>query len=157
MDVDARAGAADLPGVLEDSDGGLPCDQIDVLRAGLATVKHLRSNEALIYPGLEAAGRMLSEDVNTFAEERQMNVRMLQAGSMLYLAFQRRPMESSRDQKSVRKQVLDDFFLHMLTEGVLMPAQRMILLSAAHTAADVADIAAAIRHSLGCLREDGLL
>ncbi len=125
--------------------------------AGLATVRHLRSHEALVYPGLDAAGRALSEDVNTFAEERQMNVRLHQAGSMLYLAFQRRPMESSRDQEPVGKQVLDDFFMHMLAEGVLMPGQRMILLSAAHTAADVAHVAAAVRHSLACLREDGLL
>ena len=56
-------------------------------------------------------------------------------------------MESPRDQEPVEKQVLDDFFMHMLVEGVLMPGQRMILLSAAHTAADIAAVAAAIWHS----------
>jgi len=81
----------------------------------------------------------------------------LTAASMLFLAFQHEEMQSSRDVRRPDERVLDDFFLHMLARGVLMPGNRMVLLSTAHQAADVDAVADAIRESLGELRTDGLI
>lgn len=86
-----------------------------------------------------------------------MPVRFLNAASMMFLAFQCEQPQSSRDLRPVDKRVLDDFFLHMLARGVLMPANRMVLLSMAHEETHVDTVADAICESLAELRMDGLI
>ncbi len=127
------------------------------MAAGLATIEHLEAHAPTLYPALEREADRLCAAVNDFARERQMPVRLMNAASMLFLAFQHEEMQSSRDVRRPDKRVLDDFFLHMLARGVLMPGNRMVLLSTAHQAADVDAVADAIRESLGELRTDGLI
>jgi glutamate-1-semialdehyde aminotransferase len=86
-----------------------------------------------------------------------MPVRCLNAASMMFLAFQSEAPQSSREVRPVDKRVLDDFFLHMLARGVLMPGNRMVFLSTAHQPAHVDRVARAICEALGELRADGLI
>jgi glutamate-1-semialdehyde 2,1-aminomutase len=125
--------------------------------AGLAVIEHVRLHAQVLYPSLETAANRLASAVNAFAERHQFPVRLLNAASMMFLAFQEDVPQSARDLRAPPKAVLDDFFLHMLERGVLMPANRMVFLSAAHQASHVDSVAQAICESLTELRTDGLL
>lgn len=125
--------------------------------AGLATIGYVQANADAIYPALESEADRLAGRVNRFCREWEMPVRLLTAASMMFLAFQGDEPRSSRDLLPVDKRILDDFFLHMLARGVLMPANRMVLLSTAHQPQHVDAVADAVSESLADLRMDGLI
>lgn len=127
------------------------------MAAGLATVEYLERQGTPLYARLEMRANRLAAEINAFAQREKLPVQLMNAASMMMLIFQREALWSSRDARPAPKQALEDFFLHMLARDVLMPANRMVLLSTEHQDADVAAVAAAIKESLYALREDRLI
>lgn len=127
------------------------------MAAGIAAIDTLHSLQDTLYADLAGKSGRLAARVNEYAQERQLAVQMMNAGSMLYLGFERSVPNNAWGRKAASADATEDFFLHMLSRGVLMPANRMTLLSAAHSDEQVDSVGDAIVQSLEELREDGLL
>jgi glutamate-1-semialdehyde aminotransferase len=127
------------------------------MAAGLATLDVVESTKDTLYAELERKADGLAARVNRFAEQRQIAVRMMNAGSMLHLGFEKALANNAWDRRAPTPEQTDDFFLHMLAQGVLMPASRMTLISAAHSDAQIETVGDAIVRTLDAMREDGLV
>lgn len=127
------------------------------MAAGMAMLDLIERTQDTLYADLERKADKLRDRVNRFAEDRQLAARMMNAGSMLYLGFERSVPNSAWARTSANPAANEDFFLHMLSRGVLMPASRMTLISAAHTEDHMETVGDAIIHTLEALQEDRLL
>jgi glutamate-1-semialdehyde-2,1-aminomutase len=127
------------------------------MAAGLAALQFLEEHQDTVYPQLASRAERLRERVNAFAEERQLAVRMMNAGSMMYLGFERSIPNNAWGRPAANPVANDDFFLHMLSQGVLMPASRMVLISSEHTDEQMDVVGDAVVNSITALQEDGLL
>jgi glutamate-1-semialdehyde 2,1-aminomutase len=127
------------------------------MAAGIATLDLIEPVQAELYDELDGRASRLCRRVNQFAEQRQLPVHMMNAGSMLFLGFEKGAPNNAWGRKPADPAQNDDFFLHMLSQGVLMPASRMTLISAAHDASQIDQIGNAIVHSLEALHDDGLI
>ncbi len=127
------------------------------MAAGVALVTALRDGRDDIYPFINAQGDRLAAAVNGFAADHDIAVQMLNAGSMFQLYFQAEPIGSLRDVVHVDAAAEREFYLQLLSRGVLVPGTRRSFLSAAHTPDDVDTIAAAISDSLVAVRDDGFI
>lgn len=127
------------------------------MAAGYAQTRFFDENRDVLYPHLNALGASLARQVNEYAEQCDMAVQALNAGSMFQIYFRKEPIRSSRDLNQVKPRAETEFYLHLLDNGVLVPGTRRSFVSFAHTPELVDDAVARIRHCLDLVREDGLI
>lgn len=164
LPVGALAGRAQIMDLFPraDTDGGVFSSGTFnanplTMAAGLATLEVIESMKDSLYADLDRKASALSGRVNRFAEARRMTVRMMNAGSMLHLGFEKTIANNAWERRAPTAEQTDDFFLHMLSQGVLMPASRMTLISSAHSDAQMEHVGDAIEYTLGAMQEDGLI
>ncbi len=125
------------------------------MAAGIACITHLRDHPE-IYKNLAIQSNRLTDEVNRFCIAEEIPVRMENALSMLYLRF-RPDLAGGPSEAESLKEAEDEFYMHLLVHGVLVPGDHLSLLSAAHTPEDVDAIIEAIKQSFHEVREKGLM
>ena len=125
------------------------------MEAGAAAVGWLKGHPQ-IYADLEAAGDRLAREVNAFAEARQIPAQVKHVGSMFHLFFQREPLTSMRDVKSVGGAAEKAFYLHALNRGVLVPGTQRAFPSSAHGEGEVDRLIEAFQQSLADVQGEDL-
>ena len=127
------------------------------MTAGLAAMGEMRERKDTLYPHLMEEGHRLAREVNGFCRAHNFAAQLMAAGSMFYLRFQGSRIDSSRDLLEDGKWAEQEFYLHLLGHGVIIPGVHLAFISGAHTSADVDAIIDAFKRSFMDLREDGLL
>ena len=95
--------------------------------------------------------------MNTFLRQEEISAQLLNAGSMFHLYFQEESIDSSRDILGGTAQLENEFYLHLLNHGVIVPGIHLAFISAAHTEACVDQVIAAFIQSFKDLRRCGQL
>jgi len=118
------------------------------MAAGLETLRILRDEPP--YDRLEALSERLAEGFRRAATDAGVPHAVQRIGSMLTLFFQPGPVHDYRDAKRSDTALFGRFFWEMLARGVYLPCSQFeaMFLSAAHTADDVDQTAAAAREAL---------
>ncbi len=160
--VGAIAGRADLMNVFTGLaaqrgvfSGGTFSGNPLTMEAGAAAVGWLRDHPR-IYDDLEAAGSRLTGAVNAFAGNRRIPAQVKHVGSMFHLFFQREPLQSMRDVKSIGSAAEKAFYLHALNRGVLVPGTQRAFLSSAHGEAEIDRLIEVFQQSLADVQAEGL-
>ena len=125
------------------------------MAGGVATLDHMKENQATLFPYLNEQGDRLADAVNTFCEERQMGATLMNAGSIFYMHFKRGGIASSRDLADENHEAEHEFYVHLLDKGVIVPGIHLFFTSAAHTPQHIDQIATAFQDALLAVREDG--
>jgi glutamate-1-semialdehyde aminotransferase len=73
------------------------------------------------------------------------------------MRFQRSPINSSRDIDDSLKEAEDEFYMHLLDRGVVVPGIHLAFISAAHTPEDIDQVIDAFKESFREVRKKGLL
>ncbi|MEE2980681.1 MAG: aspartate aminotransferase family protein [Pseudomonadota bacterium] len=165
MPIGALAGRADAMALLGKGwghpdgvfSGGTFSGNPMTMAAGIAALEYMRDNQQTLYPHLNRQGDRLAAEVNTFCEDHQIPAQLMNAGSMFLFQFQRGAIERARDVAGDHHDAENDFYLHVLGRGVIVPPLHLFFISEAHSAADVDTIIAAFQDSLLDVRADGLL
>ena len=127
------------------------------MAAGIAALEYMRDNQETLYPHLNDQGDRLAAEVNAFCEAHQIPAQLMNAGSMFLFQFQRGAIERARDVTGDHRDAENDFYLHVLGRGVIVPPLHLFFISEAHSAADVDVVIEAFQDSLLNVRADGLL
>ena len=117
------------------------------MAAGTAAVNHLKANPD-IYRTLEGHGRRLSNEIGGFCQDRHLPVQIMTAHSMVHLRFQHGPIVTARDVDRSLAAAEKEFYVRLLLEGVLIPADHLALTSAAHSDQDIDRVIASIQLAL---------
>jgi glutamate-1-semialdehyde-2,1-aminomutase len=123
--------------------------------AGVAALEEMRARQGEIYPHLEAQTDRLAAEVNAYLEREGIAAQIMNAGSMFHLFFQAEAIESSRDVRGDEPRLENEFYLHLLSHGVIVPGIHLAFLSAAHTVEDVDAVISAFIQSFEDLRAAG--
>lgn len=127
------------------------------MAAGVAQVAYLREHKGEVYPYLEAQSNRLSAEVNEFCESEGIPARLLNAWSMFHLHWGTDEIKSSRDVTAEFRKAEEEFYLHLLYHGVVIPGLHLFFLSYAHTPEDVDRVVSAFKQSFRDVREKGLV
>ena len=127
------------------------------MAAGTAQLRYLREHKDEVYPYLEAQSDRLAERVNGFCQSEGIPARLLHAWSMFHLHFGEAEIRSSRDLSGDLREAEQEFYLHLLYHGVVIPGLHLAFLSTAHTPEDVDRVIEAFQQSFRDVREMGLL
>ena len=127
------------------------------MAAGLAAVGAMAESKHTLYPYLMEQGNRLAQAVNGFCRAHNFAAQMMNAGSMFHLHFQSAPINSARDLEKGGRWAEQEFYLHLLGHGVVIPGIHLAFISAAHRPEHVDQIIDAFEASFMDLREDGLL
>ncbi len=122
--------------------------------AGVAALEEMKARQDEIYPYLEEQGNRLAAEVNAFAREEGYPAQLMNAGSMFHMYFQTDVIESSRDVQH-KAALENEFYLHLLNHGVIVPGIHLAFISAAHTVDDVSEVIAAFKAAFTDLRAAG--
>ena len=125
------------------------------MAAGAAAVAELQEHPE-IYRQLDAQTDRLAARVNEHAQSRQLPVQVKHVGSMFHLFFQAGALNSMRDVSAHHRAAEQAFYLHTLSNGVLVPGTQRAFLCAAHTDADVDRLGDAFCDAFDAVLEDGL-
>lgn len=125
--------------------------------AGEAIVRYLKTHQAEVYPYLEREGNRLASEVNQFCQTEGIPAQLMNAESMFHLHFTKKPIESSRDVDESFGKVENEFYIHLLYHGVIIPGIHLAFVSTAHTKEDVDKVIEAFKQSFMDIRERGLL
>ncbi|MEE2777912.1 MAG: aspartate aminotransferase family protein [Acidobacteriota bacterium] len=123
--------------------------------AGVAALEQLQARQNEIYPHLESQADRLAAEVNAYLERERIPAQIMNAGSMFHLFFQTDRIESSRDVFGDQARLENEFYLHLLNHGVIVPGIHLAFISAAHTVEDVDAVIAAFIQSFDDLRAAG--
>lgn len=123
--------------------------------AGAAAVAEMRERKDQMYPYLEVQTQRLADAINAFLAAERIPVQLRHGGSMFHLPFQTGAIESARDVRGENPRLENEFYLHLLKNGVVVPGIHVAFLSAAHTAEDVDLVIAAYIRSFRELRDAG--
>lgn len=126
------------------------------MAAGRATLRALAEDPG-VFGRMDARATRIAEGVNQHAADRGMPVQVLVGGSSFQIFFQAGEIRSSRDLALGKHPAEQDFYLHLLDRGVLVPGNKRSTLSAAHDDADTATIIDAMTVALDLCRTDGIL
>ncbi|MBT6513085.1 MAG: aminotransferase class III-fold pyridoxal phosphate-dependent enzyme [Rhodospirillaceae bacterium] len=126
------------------------------MAAGVAALTHMRDNKETVYPYLNEQGDRLAAKVNKYCEERQMGAELNNAGSIMYMHF-KRGIKTSRDLTDENHDAEREFYVHLMTKGVIVPGIHLFFISTEHTPEDIDTIADAFCESLQDVREDGII
>jgi glutamate-1-semialdehyde 2,1-aminomutase len=119
--------------------GGTFSENPLTMAAGLATVKHLRTNAKTIYPLLEKMGSNVRRGVDKEFEEGGIETHTTGVGSLFLTHFGPEPRnaeEAARGNKMLQKQ----YALQMMTAGIFILPGHPGGISTAHTKTDVDDL-----------------
>ena len=125
--------------------------------AGIAAVTEMRDRKAEIYPLLETRSQRLSEEVNAFLTANQIPVQLRRGASMFHMPFQRGSIESARDVRGENPALENEFYLRLLTNGVIVPGIHVAFISDAHDDTDIDLVVAAYIRSFQEMRDAGTL
>lgn len=105
--------------------------------AGLTMLKLLRDENP--YPEMERRGRKLSEAVNAFATENNIDMHVAQLGGMFTPFFRKKTVTNLADAKECDIKAHARFFHNMLDGGIYMPPSQFetAFISSAHTDDDI--------------------
>jgi glutamate-1-semialdehyde 2,1-aminomutase len=165
MPIGALAGRADAMALLGKGwghpdgvfSGGTFSGNPMTMAAGIAALTYMRDNRQALYPHLNGQGDRLAREVNAFCEDHQIPAQLMNAGSMFVMQFQRGAIERARDVTGDHRDAENDFYLHVLGRGVIVPPLHLFFISEAHSADDVDVVIKAFQGSLLDVRADGLL
>ena len=117
------------------------------MRAGAATLGHLKSNPE-IYANLREHGRRLRSEIGGFCEAHGYPAQVICAHSMIHLRFQSGPILTSRDVDRRFAAAEKEFYTRVMLNGVLIPGDHLALTSAAHSSRDIDAVVGACRSAL---------
>jgi glutamate-1-semialdehyde 2,1-aminomutase len=126
------------------------------VHAGLAVLRHLKAHPE-IYDDLARRGQYLTTELNRFFEKEDYPAQLLCSDSMFLLVFSKDPVERGRHGTEVNSELENRFYAHLLRNGVIVPGLHIFFLSAAHSDADVEQVAEAFRKSFRELRAEGAI
>lgn len=120
------------------------------MAAGLATLETLKSEQARLYPHIDALGAQLETGLNTIINERALPCRVQRSGSLLTLFFTPQAVHNWTDAASADVQAFTTYFSSMLEAGFLIaPSQyECLFISDAHTPDDIDAFVAAAAGAL---------
>jgi glutamate-1-semialdehyde-2,1-aminomutase len=125
--------------------------------AGGAIVRYLKEHRSEVYPYLDQQGNRFASEVNDFCQAENIPAQLMNADSMFHLHFTKKPIESSRDIDESFAKVENEFYIHLLYHGVIVPGVHLAFISTAHTKADVDQVIEAFKQSFIDIRERGLI
>ena len=165
MPIGALAGRADVMALLGKGwghpdgvfSGGTFSGNPMTMAAGIAALGYMREHQGALYPYLNDQGDRLAGEVNAFCEEHQIAAQLMNAGSMFCMQFQRGPIERARDISHQHRDAENEFYLHVLGRGVIVPPLHLFFISEAHGPEGIDQVIAAFTDSLLDVRADGLL
>jgi glutamate-1-semialdehyde 2,1-aminomutase len=88
--------------------------------AGYTTLKTLNGNPS-IYEELEAKGKYLHEELNEVLSKTGEPYVINRLGSMISIHFSERPIVDFTSASLANNQLFNQFFHHMLNEGIYLP------------------------------------
>jgi glutamate-1-semialdehyde 2,1-aminomutase len=133
--------------------GGNPISMV----AGAAQLRYLRDHRDEVYPYLEAQSNRLAAEINGFCQSEGIPAHLLHAWSMFHLHFGSGEIKSSRDIKGEHRDAENEFYLHLLQHGVIIPGLHLAFLSYAHSPEDVDHVIEAFKQSFRDIRAKGLI
>jgi glutamate-1-semialdehyde 2,1-aminomutase len=136
--------------------GGTFNGNVQAMAVGIAVLGYLREHPDL-YADINARGEAVRSGIREVARAEGYPVTVLGGGSLFMARFVDGPVRSHRDFAGERNAAYREMFPRLLRRGVFLPNAHFGLLSAAHTAADVAAVVAAHREVFAELRTGGLL
>jgi glutamate-1-semialdehyde 2,1-aminomutase len=109
------------------------------MAAGLATLEHLQSNAAQIYPQLEATSKAVAEGVATEAAKARVPLTTNRVGAMWTWFFTSSPVTNYDQAAKSDTAVFGRFHRAMLDQGIWLPPSQFeaAFLSTAHGQAEV--------------------
>ncbi len=127
------------------------------MAAGIAAVSTMRDQRDTLYPYLHEQGARFQRSVNEFCADQDIPAQVMMAGSMFHVVFDGGEIRGERDISRKHRRAERQFYLHLLSNGVIIPGIHLAFFSAAHTPEDVDEVLEAFRRSFFALREDGVL
>ncbi len=126
------------------------------MAAGIAALTHMRDHRDTIYPKLNEQADRLAAIVNGFCEERQIGAELHNAGSIFHMHF-KRGIRTSRDFEGSNHEAEQEFYVHLMARGVIVPGIHLFFTSTEHTPEDIDTIGQAFCDALQDVRDDGLI
>lgn len=127
------------------------------MASGIAALETMRDSAATLYPHINALNDRLARRFDRFCQSHQIPAQMLNAGSIFSVIFQREAVHSAWDIRNDHTEAEREFYLHLLSDGIMVPGAHPLFLSAAHSTEDVDTVARAMENALLAVRDDGLL
>jgi acyl transferase domain-containing protein len=124
---------------------GTFCKHPLAMAAALAVLAHLREQGPQLQEQLNEKTAALEHELNSFFESEMVPMRVRRFGSQFTFAYE------------PKQKWLALFLYHMVEQGVYLWEGGTCFLSTAHSAEDIALVAAAVRNSIAALRSGGFL
>ena len=128
--------------------------------AGHAAISYLRDHPE-IYPYLADQSTRMADEINRFITAEEIPAQLMSGLSQFHLRIQRGgPIQSSRDideSDPALKDADNQFFMHLLNHGVVVPGTHQFHISTAHTQEDIDYVIDAFKQSFLEIRAKGLL
>ena len=117
------------------------------MAAGVAAVSYLNEHRE-VYEILAGHGRRLDDEIGGFCRDQDLPAQVMAAHSMIHLRFQRGQIVTARDVDRSLAAAEKEFYVRLLLEGVLVPADHLALTSAAHSDADMTAVVDGMKEAL---------
>jgi len=156
--VGAVAGPADIMNTYKVIfSGGTFSGNPLTMASGAAVLNYLKTHPE-VYPRMAEQSDRLAKEINTFLEQEDMNVRLMNAQSLFSFVFTKTPVESGWDVAKIKYDFQPSLFYSFLHKnGVLIPGLHLFFITAAHTADDIDIVIKAMKKSFLEVRSYGLI